>query len=89
MISYDPAKRLATLEARGLDFEEADRVFDGRTHDVPDVRRDYGEDRWITIGYLNGRMVMIGWTQRGPLRHVFTMRKCNDREQRKYAPFLA
>ena len=87
-ITFDPAKRSATLEARGLDFVEAAIVFDGRTYDIEDTHKDYGEQRWVTIGFLDDRMVVVGWTPRGSARHVFTMRKCNDREQKKYAPFL-
>jgi uncharacterized DUF497 family protein len=84
LISYDPAKREWTLRERGLDFLEAADVFDGPTLDEPDDRRDYGELRIITAGYLRRRMVIIGWTQRGDFRHVFSMRKANEREQAKY-----
>lgn len=38
----------------------------------------------ITAGYLRGRMVIIGWTPRNDARHVFSMRKANDREKEKY-----
>jgi hypothetical protein len=33
-------------------------------------------------------MVVIGYTPRGADRHVFTMRKANDREQALIAPLL-
>jgi uncharacterized DUF497 family protein len=39
----------------------------------------------ITVGYLRQRMVVIGWTPREDARHVFSMRKANDREKKKYA----
>lgn len=40
-ITFDPAKRAATLVERGLDFEDASEVFEGDTLDFPDDRRDY------------------------------------------------
>ena len=83
-ITFDPAKRDATLRERGLDFNEAALVFEGDHIDVPDVRVDYGETRTQTVGYLRGRMVMVVWTERGPARHVISMRKCNEREQAAY-----
>ena len=84
-ITYDPAKRDKTLEERALDFEDAIHVFAGPTLELPDTRRDYGETRWQTIGRLHGRMVMIVWTPRGAdERHVFSVRKCNDREQERW-----
>ena len=54
----------------------------------PDERRDYGEPRLITVGRLEGRMMVVGWTPRGADRHVFTMRKANDREKARYTPLL-
>lgn len=83
-ITYDPAKRGVTLKARAIDFEDAAKVFAGRTLTVADQRIDYGEPRFQTVGRLAGRMVMIVWTPRGKTRHVISMRKCNDREQKRY-----
>ncbi len=87
-ISYDPAKRQKTLDERGLDFEDAPAVFAGLTFDVEDTRRDYGETRMICFGHLAGRLVVIGYTPRGAVRHVFSMRKANEREQARIGPYL-
>ena len=87
-ITYDPAKRARTLADRGLDFEDALLVFEGLTVEVEDTRRNYGERRIICYGVLEGRMVVVGYTPRGPVRHIFSMRKANDREQTRLAPYL-
>ena len=84
-ITYDPAKRDAALKDRELDFEDARTVFAGRYITAADARRDYGEPRFQSVGYLEGRMVMVVWTPRGEgARHVISMRKCNAREQKAY-----
>lgn len=83
-VTFDPAKRDATLNERGLDFSDAALVFSGRVLTVADERFDYGEPRFQTVGHLAGRMVMIVWTPRGRARHVISMRKCNEREQKRY-----
>lgn len=83
-ISYDPAKRDETLAERGLDFEDAEQVFAGLTLTLPDLRHDYGEDRFQTYGLLDERLVMVVWTARGKDRHIMSMRKCNEREQAKF-----
>ncbi len=44
--------------------------------------------RIICFGYLAGRMVVVGYTPRGAVRHVFSMRKANAREQTLVAPHL-
>jgi uncharacterized DUF497 family protein len=67
-----------------LDFADAAIVFAGMTITVEDGRRDYGEARYQTVGFLAGRMMMIVWTPRGAARHVISMRKCNDREKAIY-----
>jgi hypothetical protein len=83
-ISFDPKKREKTLKERNLDFAETPSVFGGPTYTVRDDRLDYGEVRWITVGLLRGRMVLIVWTPRGTDRHIISFRKANDREKAKY-----
>jgi uncharacterized protein len=83
-ITYDPAKRQWTLRERNLDFVDAAKVFSGWTLDIPDRRRNYGEPRINTVGYLRGRMVIVCWTPRGDDRRVISMRKANDREKALY-----
>ncbi len=87
-ITFDKAKRDKTLTDRGLAFEDAVVVFEGVTLEVEDTRRNYGETRMICYGYLAGRMVVIGYTPRGAVRHVFSMRKANEREKARIAPLL-
>ncbi len=87
-ITFDPAKRVRTLAERGLDFEDAELVFAGTTIEIDDTRRNYGERRVICYGLLAGRIVVVGYTPRGSARHVFSMRKANDREKARLAPYL-
>ena len=87
-ITYDPRKRNETLADRGLDFEDALQVFAGPNFEVQDLRKAYGEIRMICFGMLADRMVVVGYTPRGADRHVFSMRKANDREQARIAPLL-
>lgn len=87
-LTFDPAKREKTLKERGLDFEDALSVFEGTTVEMDDTRRDYGERRIICYGHLGDRLVVIGYTPRGAVRHVFSMRKANDREQARLAPYF-
>lgn len=88
-ITYDPAKRDRTFAERGLDFDDAGQVFAGNHLTVADDREGYGEPRYITIGHIASRMVIVVWTPRKGSRRIISMRKANDREQKIYAPPLA
>ncbi len=41
-ITFDPAKRDKTLADRGLDFEDAAKIFAGVTLDIEDTRKEWG-----------------------------------------------
>jgi uncharacterized DUF497 family protein len=83
-IEFDPSKRDKTLIERGVDMARADEVLTGKTITQPDDRKDYGEDRWISIGFLDGRMVVLAWTKRQNRYRIISMRKANEREQNHY-----
>ncbi len=83
-ITYDPHKRDKTLYERGLDFIDVSIVFKGAVFEFEDTRKNYHETRIIAVGHLVGRMVIVGYVQRGNTRHVFSIRKANEREIKKY-----
>ena len=87
-ITFDPIKRAKTLTERGLDFADAPLIFAGVTVEIEDTRKNYGEKRVICYGLLEGRVVVVGYTPRGADRHVFSMRKANEREKARVAPLL-
>ncbi len=79
-IEYDDEKRQLTLELRGLDFEDAVKVFANDHFDIPDERQDYGEPRILTFGWLLNRAVAIVWTPRGRSRRIISMRHIHAQE---------
>ena len=83
-IDFDPTKRHWTIETRGLDFADAGTFFEGDVIDILDDRVDYGETRYISVGQLLGRMIVVVWTPRGDMRRIISMRKANEREQARY-----
>jgi uncharacterized protein len=84
-ITFDPEKRAETLRKRRVDFLDAERVFAGQTYTVKDERFPYPEDRFLTVGLLSGRMVIVVWTPTNDGRRIISMRKANAREQARYA----
>ena len=87
-IEWDEAKRQETIARRGLDFADAWRVLASGGVDVADDRRDYGEQRFISYGRLDGAAVTIVWTWRGASRRIISMRYSSERERRRYGQNL-
>ncbi len=79
-IEYDQNKRGKTLAERGFDFADAKDVFSGITVTLSDTRKEYGEERFITLGLLNDRVVVVVWTKRAKKRRIISMRKANNRD---------
>jgi uncharacterized DUF497 family protein len=84
-IEFDPQKRFQTLLERGLDFARAGEVFSQTIHTFPDLRQSYGESRFITLGFLDGRLTVMVWTQRGSRKRIISMRNANEREIKEYS----
>jgi uncharacterized DUF497 family protein len=51
-------------------------------------KRDQTLARFICYGMLQNRMVVVGYTPRGTSCHVFSMRKANEREKKRFGPAL-
>ena len=84
-LQWDEAKRRETLRVRRLDFADLVRLDWSGAVDILDARMDYGEERRVATGYLDGRLVVVAYTLRGDTVRVISMRKANAREQRRYA----
>jgi uncharacterized protein len=65
-------KNALNLRKHGLDFSQGTRMFSGPILLVePDIREDYGEDRWIGLGMIGDIVAVVVFTlrrdiQRGP-----------------------
>ena len=80
---WDEAKRGRVIEARELDFVDSVALFDGRpVHTVPSPR--HGEERWVSVGEIDGRFVAVVWTRRDDKIRIVTMRRARDEEKRRY-----
>ena len=88
-ITCNAAKREQTLRDRGLDMRRAKVVFAGLHFTRADDRQDYGEPRFITVGWLDARLVVFAWTPRGVARRIISMRHCHEREAKRLRPHLS
>ena len=83
-LTWHESKRQTTLVDRGLDFADAKVIFDGPTFEFEDERQNHVEKSIVCFGYMYGRLMVVGYVQRGDARHIDSMRKANEREQSKF-----
>jgi uncharacterized DUF497 family protein len=81
---WDETKSQAIISKHALSFEDASILFPGPRVTFEDTRHDYDERRFITLGPLAGRVVVIAHTSRDETTRVISMRKANSREQEIY-----
>jgi uncharacterized DUF497 family protein len=82
--SWDEEKRNWVLAERGIDFlRVAHSMFDGRPLlTVPTVRE--AEERFLSIGPMEGRFFAVIWTWRDGAIRLITARRARDAEEKRY-----
>ncbi len=78
--TWDEVKRKRNLKDHGLDFVDVPRIFDGATFTYEDDRFSYDEQRFVTLGLLQGIPVSIVHTETKDRIHVISFRKATKRE---------
>lgn len=81
---WDEAKRQSNLRKHGIDFRGCERLFMGEILTVEDDREDYGENRFVSIGLLDGRVVAVVHTESDDTIRVISIRKATRNEQETY-----
>jgi len=81
---WDEAKRKANLAKHGLDFADADQFDWMRATFVPDLRADYGEDRFRAYAMMNGVLCSAAFTYRGDVVRLLSLRRANRKERKAY-----
>jgi uncharacterized protein len=83
-ITFDPNKNERNIAERDLSFERAaDFDFDTAVY-LEDDRNEYGETRFIAVGYLYKRLHVLCFVATDTGIRVISFRKANDREVIKY-----
>ena len=85
MVTWDEAKRLRNIRDHdGIDLAECESIFDAPMVTAEDVRAAYGEKRLESYGLLNGRVVVLIWTDRATGAHLISCRYGEKHEIHKY-----
>ncbi len=83
-IVWDETKRYQNLRKHGIDFLDCHLVLAGFTLTIEDEGLDYGEQRFITFGVLEGRVVSVVHAEWESEIRVISMRKATRHEQKNF-----
>ena len=81
---WDEPKRRANLRKHGLDFADAEKVFNSPLVLIEDQRNQYGEQRMIGIGLLDFLVVLIVHVESNEEIRIISMRKADSDETDLY-----
>jgi uncharacterized DUF497 family protein len=84
VLTWDESKRKLNLNNHGLDFLGCDAIWDHFTVTREDRRQDYGEERLVCFGLLEGDVVVMFYTERPRGSHVISLRKAEKHEAHYY-----
>ncbi len=83
---WDENKNKSNIEKHGIDFKDAIEIFnDHKRKTSPDLRIDYGEDRWVTIGKFVDSIIVVVYTIRNTnVYRIISVRYAKKKEREIY-----
>jgi uncharacterized protein len=85
---WDEEKNKENIRKHELDFADAGDIFDAPMLTNLDPREDYGEDRWIGIGFLKNFIVVVTYTEREDMIRLISLRKALKHERTRFEEAL-
>jgi len=86
---WDEQKRLSNARKHGIDFRDAVEIFEGDTVLMEDDRFNYGEHRFVSLGLLRGRLIVVVHTEQAGVTRIISARKAIKHEQTIYLQGIA
>jgi len=85
---WDEEKNRENILKHGLDFADAGEIFDAPMLTNLDSRQDYGEERWVGVGFLKNFVVVVVYTESDDLIRVISLRKALRHERARFEEAL-
>jgi uncharacterized DUF497 family protein len=83
--TWRESKRRLNWQRHRIDLPEAARCWQGFMTERYDGREDYGEDRWVAGGLLDGTVVVVVYTEPDDdTTHLISVRRATSDEQADY-----
>lgn len=86
---WNERKNETNLAKHGFDFADAPRIFNLPMLVFLDERDNYREERWVGIGILDGRVVVVVYTEPDEETvRIISLRKALSHERKHYEQYL-
>lgn len=82
---WDAAKNRSNIRKHYIDFTDAVEIFQHPVITGIDDSEDYGEERWIGIGQIRGKIIVVVYVEQGnDTIRIISARKATNREKEYY-----
>ncbi len=86
---WDESKNKKNISERDLDFADAYQIFDAPMVVRIDNRKDYGEERFVGIGFLKNLVVVIVFTEPNEQTiRIISLRKALKYEREQFEKYI-
>ncbi|MEH2193067.1 MAG: BrnT family toxin [Nostoc sp.] len=86
---WDEAKNLENIRKHKIDFADVPKMFDSTMLIELDNRFDYGEERWVGIGFLGNGVAVVIWTERqSDVIRIISARRANRYERQRFEQYI-
>jgi uncharacterized protein len=86
---WDEVKNIENIRKHQISFADVSAMFIEDMLIELDDRLDYGEDRWMGIGFLGLGVAVVVWTERqGAIIRIISARRANRHEQKRLEQYL-
>ena len=87
--TWDEEKNQENIRRRGLDFADARQIFDAPMLTALDTREEYGEDRFVGIGFLKNFVVVVVYAEpEEDTIRIISLRKALKHERKRFEEVL-
>ncbi len=81
---WDEEKRQANIAKHGIDFLIAEEFEWETAIETIDDRYDYGEERWVALGFIENLVCVLIYTLRSENTRIISLRKATKQEKEYY-----
>ncbi len=82
---WDKSKAKSNYAKHGVSFDMATGIFkDPFAIEYLDDRQDYGEERFVIIGMVDGNLLFAAYAERDAVIRIISARRATKHEQEAY-----